>query len=706
MTTYNTGNALGSVDVRDLYDNAENLDDFSNGPLNFYTDRLGVSRQSLQGIRNASSYQNIGAYGAGLVFTSYNQTFTYLGDFYAPSAGLTLPYTTTGAGAGEISSFRNVSDAVLRSDLAASGGAGLIGLSGTVADRSVQTALESVRHVADFGAVGDGVTNDTPALHLAFAWLQDSPGRTIELGAGLTYLQGPGTTAFLYEAATYFPARFDFESQNNMTIQGNGAIIMASVSLTDTPLNRGFHFLSCNDLSVSDLTYEGSLADRTPFGADFFNGNNELTGNRKSGFGLMNCYSAVFTRVNSNRTMMDGFTLFRTSSLIPDSQSRDCLFLYCDGYENYRQGVSIVGGDNNTFIGGKFNDTGTVKGTLPMAGIDVESDFDSFPCIGNVFIGVEFSGNLTGIFFSTAAQDSLALNCRVIGSRAYGVGFTNSGICRNNTFSGGIITQEDQSVQAEKYAVYMGGKNNKVIGTVITASKPNRGITMLNFSNTESCLIDGVVCNDTTPVSDGSFSQILCNIPADTVNCVVQNSKFREAVGTNWSVLVGSPTATFINNSVTSSWGESGARGCNVTAADRVVGNTGFGTKVASTPDSAVFNISGAATLVREMGPNVDRINPRVGGQVRRVGFVADVIKFSTLLDLPSLAAGGVNQQTFAVDGATLGDIVAVTLTSPSNLLLSGVVSAPGSVLCSFFNPTASAIDRPNSTLRIQVTAS
>jgi hypothetical protein len=125
MTTYNTGAPVPSVDVRDLYDNAENLDNFSNGAALAYTDRKGVSRQSLAGIRAASSYQHLGAYAAGLVFTSYNQTFSYLGEFYAPSAGVVLPYTTTGAGAGEIATFRSVGDALLRSDLASSSGAGV-----------------------------------------------------------------------------------------------------------------------------------------------------------------------------------------------------------------------------------------------------------------------------------------------------------------------------------------------------------------------------------------------------------------------------------------------------------------------------------------------------------------------------------------------------------------------------------------------------
>jgi hypothetical protein len=118
MTTYNTGNTVPSVDVRDLYDNAENLDNFSNGAADEYADRLGVVRQSLQGIRNASQYTNLGAYGAGLVFTSYNQTFSYLGEFYAPSAGVALPYTTTGVGAAELATFRSVGDATLRADLA------------------------------------------------------------------------------------------------------------------------------------------------------------------------------------------------------------------------------------------------------------------------------------------------------------------------------------------------------------------------------------------------------------------------------------------------------------------------------------------------------------------------------------------------------------------------------------------------------------
>lgn len=163
MTTFNTGNPLGSTDVYDRYDNSENLDNFSNGPLDAYPDRFGVSRQSLQGIRNASQYVDLGPYAAGLVFTSRNQVFSYLGNFYAPGPAITLPYTTTGAGAAEIANFRNVGDAVLRGDLADPvKGAGIIAYDQdeTYPDGTVGAALKK----PDLTLIRDGLRRVLSAI--------------------------------------------------------------------------------------------------------------------------------------------------------------------------------------------------------------------------------------------------------------------------------------------------------------------------------------------------------------------------------------------------------------------------------------------------------------------------------------------------------------------------------------------------------------
>lgn len=50
MTTYNTGNPIGSTDARDLYDNAQALDEAVNSTGSTFTDRRGVVRKTLVGL--------------------------------------------------------------------------------------------------------------------------------------------------------------------------------------------------------------------------------------------------------------------------------------------------------------------------------------------------------------------------------------------------------------------------------------------------------------------------------------------------------------------------------------------------------------------------------------------------------------------------------------------------------------------------------
>ena len=51
MTTYNTGNPIGSTDARDRLDNSENMDILENSTtLNEHPDRLGVMRKTRKGM--------------------------------------------------------------------------------------------------------------------------------------------------------------------------------------------------------------------------------------------------------------------------------------------------------------------------------------------------------------------------------------------------------------------------------------------------------------------------------------------------------------------------------------------------------------------------------------------------------------------------------------------------------------------------------
>lgn len=207
MTTYNTGNPVGSVDPKDLYDNAQNLDNIVNGSEHSYADRLGVARRSLAGIDAAADavlsglgYAPPVTYAAGISLTLTTQTVEYNGEVYAPKLSA-LPFTT--GGTFDPAKFR-VIQGVLTADLAAPGGSALVGFqqsgAGAVA-RTIQDKLRESVSVKDFGAVGDGVANDTAAIQLALAALGN-------------------TGALYFPAGVYSTDPIDLRACRNIVLKG------------------------------------------------------------------------------------------------------------------------------------------------------------------------------------------------------------------------------------------------------------------------------------------------------------------------------------------------------------------------------------------------------------------------------------------------------------------------------------------------------
>lgn len=182
MTTYNTGNPLGSASPKDLFDNAENLDQAVNNLVSrTWTDRRGTLRRTFKGMEMdfndfiaASGFVNLGAYASGLVISSYNQTFTRSGFAYRASPSTVLPYTTTGNWATEEIKFVIAGDSTLRQDLALPTGANLVGFKYSGTGSTLRTLEQVVRStgtldVRGFGALGDGIADDTAAITAAAA---------------------------------------------------------------------------------------------------------------------------------------------------------------------------------------------------------------------------------------------------------------------------------------------------------------------------------------------------------------------------------------------------------------------------------------------------------------------------------------------------------------------------------------------------------
>lgn len=84
MTTYNTGNPIGSTDARDLLDNAQALDEAINSTAATFTDRLGNVRKPL-----AKAMQDIEVAGTTYATTAAGLAGTTNGQYFTVPAGTT-----------------------------------------------------------------------------------------------------------------------------------------------------------------------------------------------------------------------------------------------------------------------------------------------------------------------------------------------------------------------------------------------------------------------------------------------------------------------------------------------------------------------------------------------------------------------------------------------------------------------------------------
>lgn len=128
--TYNTGNPIGSTDARDRSDNSENLDLAVNSLSQTFIDRLGVTRDTLEGIYQKSAYYRAGTFDAGYTLTNNRQTlahgnveYSWSGVFPKVVAAGSTPATSGGVGAG---AWVDRTQDTLREELVSYAGASMV----------------------------------------------------------------------------------------------------------------------------------------------------------------------------------------------------------------------------------------------------------------------------------------------------------------------------------------------------------------------------------------------------------------------------------------------------------------------------------------------------------------------------------------------------------------------------------------------------
>lgn len=568
MTTFNTGNPLGSSAVKDLYDNAENLDTAVNDVANeTWVDRLGVTRKTFYGMEQDfqqflidSGYVNIGDYAAGLEITARNQTFWRDGELYRAGASLDLPYTTTGDWASEESLFVATGDRSLRQDLSNVAsedgkGAAMIGYTApdgtrkTVSEfadddgaslisykvqgagstaRTISQKINQIVRPEDFGAVGDGVSNDGEALVAAL-----STGNDLVLSEGAEYLM---------DGYTLVPS-------NGQRIIGPGTL--HKTNTTDGGGNGSYTNPFIQILNVSDVDVSGVKFFMPP-------------GARR----------LAITIEDSSRVRISG-----------------CRSLGNETFCFIWKGSAFVSVTDNITSGGQFgiatggdvagNTDGLVTDIIiannifsyaSSEGIDINWDTQRCSISGNIL----FSNNQSGPGPNTDELDIGGGACReitVINNIIDGGGISNTG----------IMVKKNPTV-ATQYVNVIGN----VIRNLDTSETSGRGI---RFTNSHNGLIEGNVIN-------GAYRGI--QVDTDFANVAVRGNR------------ISGITAEAINSGVVVSQ----SRNSGLIVSDNIISSSGGGIFVTDIVD---FKITGNMVNLTTAGSGIHT-------DIGEIGIISDNI--------------------------------------------------------------------------------
>jgi hypothetical protein len=279
----------------------------------------------------------------------------------------------------------------------------------------VEAKLAQMVSVKDFGAVGNGVTDDTTAIQNA-------------LTQSATVYFPPGTYAI--SDIIFVPS--------NRHIQAYGATLFCLASAqNDTGLyiTDATYLVGVENVSVYGLKIDGNRAFRSVPGAGalFYisSGKNHT---------LVDCIA-----VNST---IDGFQVAGDTGWA-GGVNKNTRFYNCEADNSYRNGLSVVGTDNFADYGGKYHDT---NGTNPEIGVDIEPNGAT-------------SRNYGFAFYGTHVYDNAFHGISVNGSSGTNTKGLISGVV--STGNGGYGFQSDQSMTSVR--IHAPQASNNTLGSFDTS---------------------------------------------------------------------------------------------------------------------------------------------------------------------------------------------------------------------------------------------
>lgn len=326
-------------------------------------------------------------------------------------------------------------------------------------------------NVRDYGAVGDGVTNDTAAINTAAADLRD--GDTLYIPAGTYLLREYGEKDIILIQ----------DRKNIRIVMEDGAILQLDTvedyAVSDENHHFILHLVRCENTTVTGgaiygdrLRYKGSMHVEQGYGIR-----------------MIDCKNLTVRNVEIAYLRGDGIMMF-TGIKNPDGTREKCENITVDNchvHDCLRNGITLSSVDgcviSNTVIHG-------IRGTAPEAAVDIEAEFSGtvnrnatienceFYDNGSLSVGVTgpsesiriissalaekltFDGRGNGLTLTdctaglvcVSGQNAVIDNCRIYQLRLYGGSVT----CTDTVFDGRedwipfrvLVTKSDGTAKA------------------------------------------------------------------------------------------------------------------------------------------------------------------------------------------------------------------------------------------------------------------
>ena len=310
--------------------------------------------------------------------------------------------------------------------------------------RTVHDKLQETVSVKDFGAVGNGVADDTSAFQAAAAYINAQDGGKVIIPAG-TYIVGQQTFAgatglgYAYRGADIFYVQnctrpVVIESQgatvkfkNNMNFGSFDPVTGAVYNPASLPFvnydyqaSTGIMFRFDNNASVAivgALELDGNVTNAV-VGGEWGDTGRQIVSYCIEAYGNNQFYAE---NVWAHHSCLDGMASGYDGLTDESSPHKPLTLVNCVFENNARQGWSITGGRGVTAINCKFNDTGQdiPFNSSPGAGCDLEAEGGWVRDV--MFLNCEFSNNIgAGLVADSGNTASVtAIRCKFIGTNAY-----------------------------------------------------------------------------------------------------------------------------------------------------------------------------------------------------------------------------------------------------------------------------------------------